>query len=130
MSPRTRALSLALTFTIVAACGRVISPAPPSSTPALSEILTVAGVPVTVAARAARVLYELSFITKRFGSDSTWGFQSNDSIHARLRYVQPTVDSTRVLVELWSTCRPAPGCLRRHLAALSARIRAEDAPPQ
>lgn len=130
MTPRIGLLTLALTVVVLVACGRVRAPAPPPGAPSLSEVVTVSGVPITVAARAARSLYDLSFITRRFGSDSTWGYQANDSIHARLRYVQPSSDSTRVLVELWSRCRPAPGCLRPHLLALSARLSAEEAPPQ
>ena len=129
MTPPLRLLALALSVILIA-CGRVRAPAPPANAPALSEVITVSGVPIAVAARSARILYELSFITRRFGSDSTWGYQANDSIHARLRYVQPSADSTRVLVELWSPCRPTPGCLRSHLMELSSRLSAEEAPPQ
>jgi hypothetical protein len=62
------------------------------------------GAPISVAARAARVLADLSYTTKRFGSDSTWGFRATDSVHARLRYASAGRDSTRVLLELWGRC--------------------------
>ena len=116
----------------VAACGRIIAPPPPTSPPALSETFMVAGHPATVAARAARTMQEYNYATRRFGSDSTWGWRAADSIAARLRYVRPSSDSTRVLVELWGHCAKgeANGCLAGHLKLLHAAMETDDAPPQ
>jgi hypothetical protein len=81
-----------------------------------------------IAARAARALYDISFVTKRFSSDSTWGWQPTDRIAARLRYTRPSRDSTRVLIELWGPCA-GPGCLEPYFVALIGRIQAEEGPP-
>ena len=113
----------------VAACGRVIAPPPPSGAPGLSQEAVVAGQPTVIAAKAARALYDISFTTKRFSSDSTWGWQPTDQIAARLRYARPSRDSTRVLVELWGPCNE-PRCLQHFFQALVARLEAEEAPPQ
>ena len=110
------------------ACGRVVAPPPPSGAPGLSQDVVVAGNPTVVAARGARALYDISFVTKRFSSDSTWGWQPSDRIAARLRYTRPTRDSTRVLVELWGAC--GERCLAPFFGAIIGRIQAEEAPPQ
>jgi hypothetical protein len=116
---------------IVAACGRVVAPAPPPSAPDLFEQVTVAGVPTSVAAKAARSLGNLQYITKRFGTDSTWGWRSVDSIHVRLRYQRPSGDSTRVVAEYWGRCEErGPSCLRGEFILLASGIAAEEAPPQ
>jgi hypothetical protein len=114
---------------ILAACGRVISPPPPSSPPAASQEATVPGAPITIAGRAARVLQDYGFVTKRFSSDSTWGWRGNDRIAARLRYTLPSRDSTRVLLELWGACADSRTCMRGDIATIFARLTAEDAPP-
>ena len=88
----------------------------------------LAGQPTVIAAKAARALYDISFSTKRFSSDSTWGWQASDHIAARLRYTRPSRDSTRVLVELWGNC--GRGCLDQFFGAIIGRIQAEEAPPQ
>jgi hypothetical protein len=115
---------------LAAACGRVIAPAPPSGAPDATEAIMVAGAPVTIAARAARVLGEFTFTTRRFGQDSTWGFQPSDKIHARLRYTRPRNDSTRVLLELWGHCGQMPRCENQYGRAILAAIASEElAPP-
>jgi hypothetical protein len=123
---------VAMVSAAAAACGRIIAPAPPESMPLLSFETRVAGAPVTIAARGARALYDFSFVTRRFGSDSTWGYRASDSTHARLRYTMPSRDSTRVLIEMWGgRCESGDRqCLRGDLGALVQRLAAEDAPPQ
>ena len=113
----------------VVACARVVAPAPPGAAPDFSRDTIVAGHPAVVAAKAARALYDISFSTRRFGSDSTWGWLPSERIAARLRYTMPSRDSTRVLVELWGRCGGA-GCLDPVFRTLIARIEAEEAPPQ
>jgi hypothetical protein len=131
--PRTARLSATLVAAIAVAtsCGRVIAPPPPSGAPHASESAMVAGPPISVAARAARVLTDFTFTTRRFGSDSTWGYQAADSIHARLRYVRPQQDSTRVILELWGHCgKNPPPCGSLYAQSILQAIAATEAPPQ
>jgi len=90
----------------------------------------VPGVPITIASRAARALQDYGFVTKRFSSDSTWGWRGNDQIAARLRYTMPSRDSTRVLFELWGPCPDPRTCMRGDMAVIFAHLTAEEAPPQ
>lgn len=111
------------------ACGRVIAPAPPTTGPDVSDVGQVAGDRVVVAAKAARALADLTFTTRRFSSDSTWGYRATDKLAARFRYARGTADSTRVLIELWGECDEARRCSRFDVRAILERIRAEEAPP-
>ena len=122
-----RARSVVLAAAAVA-CGRVLAPAPPAGEPALSHDLMVAGAPIAIAAKAARTLGDLSYSTRRFGRDSTWGYRAADSIHVRIRYVAPSRDSTRVLLEYWGGCDR--DCLQQELARFATGLTAEEAPPE
>ena len=111
------------------ACGRVVAPPPPSSAPDVSEVGQVAGDRMVVAARAARALADLTFNTRRFGSDSTWGYRGADKLAARFRYGRGIADSTRVLIELWGACSEDHRCNRADARAILERIRVEEGPP-
>jgi hypothetical protein len=115
---------------LLAGCGTIISPPPPLAPPAFSQEAMLPGTPVVVAARGARTLQRLSFITRRFGSDSTWGHKSVDSTHVRMRYAQPRSDSTRVFVEYWGRCREGgTACLRALHEVLVLAMGSEEPPP-
>ena len=121
----------ALAAAVTAACGHVIAPPPPATPPQVSEVATLQGHPAVVAAKAARTLQARGWTTKRFGSDSTWGWLKADSAAARIRYTHPSEDSTRILVELWGRCPPNARCrLRGELGALLMALEGEDSPPQ
>jgi hypothetical protein len=113
------------------ACGQVIAPAPPASAPVTTEEGRVAGDRRVIAPRAARRLQDLGFTTRRFSTDSLWGWRAQEQIAARLRYASAAGDSTRVLVELWGPC-PANqrGCLFREARLILGALAAEDAAPQ
>lgn len=111
---------------LLAGCARVIATPPPSDTPAFSEVRVVAGVPVVLAARAARALQESGFATRRFGSDSIWGSRSAESAAVRLRYSRASDDSTRVLFEIWIPCGATTRCGRAESALFFARLRQEE----
>jgi hypothetical protein len=115
--------------TALAGCGKVIAPPPPAAAPQVQREGVVAGTPIVIAARAARVLQEYGFTTKRFSDDSLWGLRSADDIAARLRYV-PRADSTRVLVELWGRCQDPRSCMRGDVAVILTRLGEAEAPPQ
>ena len=119
-------LLLALAAPLVLGCARVVAAPPPASAPTWSEERVVAGVRVSVAARAARALSEAGFRTKRFGADSTWGTKSTDQAAVRLRYSTPSGDSTRVFVELWLPCAPSARCGRAEAATLFRRLGEEE----
>jgi hypothetical protein len=127
VSSRSHALLLTLAL---AACGHVVATAPPSGAPALSVVRTVPGVPMVVAARSARSLQESGFATRRFGSDSAWATKSSESAAARLRYVKPSNDSTRVLLELWLPCAGQRGCGQPEAATFFARLTEEEGTPE
>lgn len=113
------------------ACASVRAPAPPAMEPALMEEVTVLGAPVTMAAKSARTLALLQYTTRRFGSDSTWGYRSVDSIHVRLRYLRPSSDSTRIVAEYWGRCETGtPSCLRGEFLLLAQGVTAEEGVPQ
>lgn len=115
----------------IAACGRVVAPAPPPAQPDLFEQFTVSGVPVSIAAKTARTLGNLQYITRRFGSDSTWGYRAVDSIHLRVRYQRPSSDSTRLVAEYWGRCEDGTNsCLRGEFALLAAGVSSEEPVPQ
>jgi hypothetical protein len=126
-----RRIAAVLAVCAAAACGRIVATSPPASEPDLFEQVTVAGVPVATAAKAARTLANLQYTTRRFGADSTWGWRSVDSIHVRLRYQRPSADSTRVVAEYWGKCeQPGASCLRGEFLLLATGISSEEAPPQ
>jgi hypothetical protein len=129
--PWTRLLVMATGVAAVLGCGQVIAGAPPQAAPLLAREVTVPNSPIIVAGRAARSLYGYQFITKRFGSDSTWGYRASDSTHARFRYRGVAGDSTRVLLELWGgKCAPDDrGCLQADFVALMTALVTEDPPP-
>jgi hypothetical protein len=93
--------------------------------------VTVPNSPVIVAGRAARSLYGYQFITRRFGTDSTWGYRASDSAHARFRYRSSGGDSTRVLLELWGGKCAAEDrrCLQADFVALMTALVTEEPPP-
>jgi hypothetical protein len=125
------ALALVAAGLAVLACAGRIAPQPPLSPPAWSAVSTVSGTPIVVAARGARTLQRLSFSTRRFSSDSAWAYRGGDSIHVRLRYAQPTSDSTRALIELWGRCtNGSTRCLRGLHELLILGMNTEEAPPR
>ena len=126
----TRARCAGVALLALAACGRIIAPAPPSATADASDVAMFSGAPIAIAARAARVLTDLSYTTKRFGSDSTWGFRATDSVHARLRYAPAGGDSTRVLLELWGRCGRETRCRSGDGAGVLLLIGQADPIPQ
>jgi len=110
------------------ACARVIAPPPPQTAPTVERDTVVAGHPLMVAGRAARALQDNQYLTRRFGHDSTWGYQSTDRIAIRFRYTQRG-DSTRVRAQAWGRC-DGSGCVRGDLDLLIATLTAdEDAAP-
>ncbi|MEJ7812948.1 MAG: hypothetical protein WKG32_21210 [Gemmatimonadaceae bacterium] len=120
----------ALVMVLVTACARVQAPPPPAGAPALSQELTVPGTRLAVAAKSARTLGDLSYTTRRFGSDSTWGYRAGEGLAVRLRYSMPSRDSTRLLLEFWGRCEErGVSCLRGELALLASAIVAVEAPP-
>ena len=126
---RALLLGTAALAVVLAACGRVIAPPPPGATPQVQREGVVPGTPIVIAARAARVLQEYGFTTKRFSDDSLWGLRTTDDIAARLRYA-PKADSTRVLVELWGKCADPRRCMQGDVAVILARLAEAEAPPQ
>lgn len=125
---RRAALLLALVAAV--ACGGIVASAPPPSEPNLFEDFTIAGVPIAIAAKSARTLGNLQYVTRRFGPDSTWGYRSVDSIHVRLRYLRPSADSTRIVAEYWGRCEEGGNsCLRGEFVLLASGVSAEEGPP-
>ena len=128
---RRVAIFAAATLAVAAACAGAIAPAPPAGQPSTAEVGMTGGPPVVVAARAARRLQDMAFTTRRFGSDSRWGRRAPEDISARLRFVSPYRDSTRVLVELWGPCPPRQrDCLRAEARLILQQLNVEDGPPQ
>ena len=119
------------TSVALAACSRVIASAPPETAPLIDHEIMVAESRVVVSARAARALYTYQFITKRFGTDSTWGYRASDSTHARFRYRPAQGDSTRVVLEVWGgRCEPRDQhCLRADVGALLTALVTPEPPP-
>ena len=116
---------------VAVACGRVVAPSPPPSEPDLFETVTLPGVSIALAAKSARTLQDLQYITRRFGSDSTWGFRSVDSFHVRVRYLRSSPDSTRLVGEYWGRCEDGGnGCLRGEFFLLVQGVAAEEVAPQ
>lgn len=113
----------------LAACPRAVAPPPPSSPPAFSALHTVPGVPVVIAARAARALQVSGFATRRFGSDSSWAVRSSERAAARLRFVRPSNDSTRVLFEIWLPCVGQARCGEAEAVTFFQRLREEEGLP-
>ena len=129
---RLTALALALLGAgIGVGCGRVLAPAPPSGAPDTSVEGRVQGITLVVAPRAARRMQDMGFTTRRFSTDSMWGWRASEQISARMRFASGAGDSTRVFVELWGPC---PGekhpCLRREAAAILGSLHGEEAAPQ
>ena len=110
------------------ACARVIAPAPPTAAPAVERDTVLAGHPLAIAGKSARVLQDNQYLTRRFGKDSTWGYQSSDKISVRVRYRQRG-DSTLVRLEGWGRC-DAHGCVRGDIELLLAMIAQDEAAPQ
>ena len=129
---RTSVRRLAIfALVMAAACASALGKAPPPRDADYSRVVIVAGAPIVVAAKAARVLQDEGFATRRFSSDSTWGSRSADAMSARLRYSSPSRDSTRVFVELWGKCeRGGRNCLIGELVRFVAGMTTEDPPPQ
>jgi hypothetical protein len=121
---------LAAAVGLAAGCGRVVAPPPPAGEPVAAQQTVVPGHVMTIAARAARVLQDYGFVTKRFSSDSLWGWRGTDRIAARLRYGMPSNDSTRVLIELWGPCADSRTCMRGDIANIFTRLTAEEEAPQ
>ena len=115
---------------LAAACGGIIAPPPPAAAPQVQREGVVPGTPIVIAARAARVLQDYGFTTKRFSDDSLWGLRAADDIAARLRYAPRSSDSTRVFVELWGKCQDPRSCMQGDVAVILARISQPDEPPQ
>ena len=126
---RARYLLPAALVAAALACGRVVAPPPPSAQPDVSEVASFAGDRLVIAAKAARTLSEFTFNTRRFSSDSTWGYRPADQVAVRLRYGRGIADSTRVLLEMWGECADKSRCNRRDAMALFAAIGQEEGPP-
>ena len=115
----------------VAACGRVIAPAPPSAAPDSVVEGRVQGIKTVIAPRAARRIQDMGFTTRRFSTDSLWGWRAPEQIAARLRFANGSGDSARVLVELWGPCPDnRRGCLRREALLILANLEGGEAAPQ
>ena len=128
---RLAIVAVAAGLATAGACAGAIAPAPPAGQPSAAEVGMTGGPPVVVAARAARRLQDMGFTTRRFGSDSMWGRRAPEDISARLRFVSPYRDSTRVLVELWGPCPPRQrDCLRAEARLVLQQLNIEDGPPQ
>lgn len=126
-----KGVAIIFALCVAVACGRVVAPSPPPSEPDLFESATVPGVAISMAAKSARTLQDLQYITRRFGSDSTWGFRSVDSFHVRLRYLRSSPDSTRIVGEYWGKCEEGGNsCLRGEFFLLMQGVAAEEVPPQ
>lgn len=131
MSPRSAVLRAGAVACIVAGCvSRIIAPPPPAAEPGERTVVSIGGAPITVGAHAARVLQGENYITRRFRSDSVWGFRASDSLSARLLIRIGTSDTTRVTLELWGRCpSDIPRCLRGESRALTALLAMPDADP-
>ena len=127
---RLRRATAALGVPLAAACGGVIAPPPPAAAPQVQREGVVPGTPIVIAARAARVLQDYGFTTKRFSDDSIWGLRAADDINARLRYTTRGPDSTRVLVELWGKCQDPRTCMQGDVTVILTRLSQADEPPQ
>ena len=126
-----KGVAVMLALFVALACGRVVAPSPPPSEPDLFETVTLPGVSIALAAKSARTLQDLQYITRRFGSDSTWGFRSVDSFHVRVRYLRASPDSTRLVGEYWGRCEDGGNsCLRGEFFLLVQGVAAEEAVPQ
>jgi hypothetical protein len=126
-----KGVAVILALCLALACGRVVAPSPPPSEPDLFETVTVPGVAIALAAKSARTLQDLQYITRRFGSDSTWGFRSVDSFHVRVRYLRSSPDSTRLVGEYWGRCEDGGNsCLRGEFFLLVQGVAAEEVAPQ
>ena len=126
-----KGLAVILAVSVALACGRVVAPSPPPGEPDLFETVTLPGVSIALAAKSARTLQDLQYITRRFGSDSTWGFRSVDSFHVRVRYLRASPDSTRLVGEYWGRCEDGGNsCLRGEFFLLVQGVTAEEAVPQ
>ena len=132
---RTRTLRSAFASAVLlaaaaVACARAVASPPPTGAPSANQEVMVGGKRVSVAARGARALQEFGFSTRRFGSDSTWGYRAASTTSARLRYAQWSDDSTRVLIELWLPCGTRTGCGRGDVARLVSRLREGEESPE
>ena len=126
-----KGVAVILALSVAVACDRVVAPSPPPDEPDLFETVTLPGVSIALAAKSARTLQDLQYITRRFGSDSTWGFRSVDSFHVRLRYLRASPDSTRLVGEYWGRCEDGGNsCLRGEFFLLVQGVAAEEAVPQ
>lgn len=126
-----KGVAVILALCLALACGRVVAPSPPPSEPDLFETVTLPGVAIALAAKSARTLQDLQYITRRFGSDSTWGFRSVDSFHVRVRYLRASPDSTRLVGEYWGRCEEGGNsCLRGEFFLLVQGVAAEEVAPQ
>ena len=116
---------------VTAACAGAIGKQPPAEAPAYSQIVVVPGAPIVIAAKAARLLQDAGFATRRFSSDSMWASRAADNMSGRLRYTMPSRDSTRILVELWGKCeRGGRGCFLGEVVRLVSGLTTEEGPPQ
>jgi hypothetical protein len=124
-------LALGAALVAALACGRVVAPAPPSAASDTTLEGRAAGDPRLIAPRAARRLQDMGFTTRRFATDSLWGWRAQEQIAARLRYATAAGDSTRVLVELWGPCpENRRGCLRREAMAIIGSLQEGETAPQ
>lgn len=132
-SQRTSAALRLATFGLfaLAACAGAIGKAPPPTDPAYTQIVVIQGTPIVNAAKAARLLQDAGFATKRFSADSLWASRAADKMSGRLRYTMPSRDSTRILVELWGTCeRGGRGCFLGEVIRLVKGLTTEEPTPQ
>jgi hypothetical protein len=124
-------VAVAVAALVVAACGRVIAPAPPTGAPDTTTEGRIHGIKSVIAPRAARRMQDMGFTTRRFSTDSMWGWRAPEQISARMRFANGSGDSTRVLVELWGPCPDnRRGCLRREAAVILANLEGGETAPQ
>ena len=130
---RTRRLALVLALVgavAPAACGRVLAPPPPTGAPDTMTEGRIEGIRSVVAPRAARRMQDRGFTTRRFATDSMWGWRAQEQISARMRFANAIGDSTRVFVELWGPCPDKRrGCLRREAQAILGSLVGGEAAP-
>jgi hypothetical protein len=115
----------------LAACGRVIAPAPPAGTPDTATEGRIEGIRSVIAPRAARRMQDMGFTTRRFSTDSMWGWRAQEQIAARMRFANAAGDSTRVFLELWGPCpENRRGCLRREAQVILGSLIGGESAPQ
>jgi hypothetical protein len=131
---RTRSLGPVLGMiaaaALVACVKGAVAPPPPATAPGFARDVEIEGHPATIAARTARALQRFAYTTRRFSSDSTWGYRATDQISVRVRYVTAPFDSTHASIEVWGKCHETGiRCLQNELVTIATAMAADEGPP-